>query len=90
VDIDQHASDDQDSRVAQPNQNEAPLPKDDQSAVDEDMTDVDATNSVSTEHPAAGGNGGIDEPAAKPLVHDPENTDNEPRGVPASDPESGA
>lgn len=30
---------------------EVPLPPDDEAPVEEDMSDVDATNSVSTEHP---------------------------------------
>ncbi|MBS4080902.1 hypothetical protein [Pseudomonas rustica] len=34
-------------------QPEAPLPADDESPLDEDMTDVDAANSVSSEHPPA-------------------------------------
>ncbi|MFJ7315523.1 hypothetical protein ACIQVE_22750 [Pseudomonas sp. NPDC098747] len=32
-------------------QPEIPLPSDDEAAVDEDMSDVDANNSVSSEHP---------------------------------------
>lgn len=32
-------------------QPENPLPSDDEAAVDEDMSDVDANNSVSSEHP---------------------------------------
>jgi hypothetical protein len=34
-------------------QPEVPLPADDESPLDEDMTDVDAANSVSSEHPPA-------------------------------------
>ncbi|WP_264082156.1 MULTISPECIES: hypothetical protein [Pseudomonas] len=30
---------------------DVPLPPDDEAPVDEDMADVDATNSVATEHP---------------------------------------
>lgn len=33
-------------------ESEAPLPADDESSVDEEMLDVDAVNSVSSEHPA--------------------------------------
>lgn len=34
------------------NETEVPLPADDEAPVDEEMADVDANNSVSSEHPA--------------------------------------
>jgi len=34
-----------------PNEAEVPLPADDEAPVDEEMADVDANNSVSSEHP---------------------------------------
>ncbi|MHC8321151.1 hypothetical protein ACYZT4_10700 [Pseudomonas sp. GB2N2] len=67
---------------------EAPLPADDESPVDEEMLDVDAVNSVSSEHPEAGTRGRDDDPDADPQMNDQD--DNETRGLPASDPESGA
>jgi hypothetical protein len=51
------------------------------------MLDVDAVNSVSSEHPEAGTKS-HDDPDADPQMNDQE--DSEARGVPASDPESGA
>jgi hypothetical protein len=69
------------------NEPEAPLMADDQSPIDEEMLDVDAVNSVSSEHPEAGTKS-HDDPDADPQMNDQE--DSEARGVPASDPESGA
>ena len=54
------------------------------------MTDVDASNSVSSEHPEAGRSGRVDNPDADPQMNDQDETDSEVRGMPASDPESGA
>ncbi|VVP89723.1 hypothetical protein PS918_03114 [Pseudomonas fluorescens] len=71
------------------NQSEVLLPSDDESPVDEDMADVAATNSVSSEHPEAGTNGHADDPDADPQLNDQDDV-KEARGVPASDPESGA
>ncbi|WP_085731216.1 MULTISPECIES: hypothetical protein [unclassified Pseudomonas] len=69
---------------------EVPLPPDDDAPVDEDMTDVDATNSVATDHPEPGS----DIRAGKSAQNDAPNVQDvdvkEPRGMPASDPESGA
>ena len=69
---------------------EAPLLPDDEAPVDEDMTDVDAVNSVSTDHPEPGSSGDSREPekTEAPYVQDVDVK--EPRGLPASDPESGA
>ena len=69
---------------------EVPLPPDDEAPVDEGMTDVDAHNSVSSEHPEAGQSGRVDNPDADPQMDDPDENDKEARGMPASDPESGA
>lgn len=69
---------------------EVPLPPDDEAPVDEDMTDVDANNSVSSEHPEAGQSGRVDNPDADPQMNDQDENDKEARGMPASDPESGA
>jgi hypothetical protein len=66
---------------------EVPLPADDEASVDEEMADVDANNSVSSEYPKAGTNG--DEDAA-PRMDDQDEHDKEARDMPASDPESGA
>lgn len=71
-------------------ESEAPLPADDESPVDEEMLDVDAVNSVSSEHPEAGTSGGVDDPDADPQMNDQGEDDKQPRGMPASDPESGA
>jgi hypothetical protein len=54
------------------------------------MTDVDANNSVSSEHPEAGQSGRVDNPDADPQMDDQDENDKEARGMPASDPESGA
>ncbi|MCP1500966.1 hypothetical protein J2Y86_005673 [Pseudomonas migulae] len=62
---------------------EIPLQSDDEAPVDQDMTDVEANNSVSSEHPDAGKSGRVDN-------SDQDEDDKEARGMPASDPESGA
>lgn len=72
------------------NEPEVPLPADDEAPVEEDMSDVDANNSVSSEHPEAGKSGRVDDPDADPLMNDQDEDDKEARGLPASDPESGA
>ena len=72
------------------NQYEVPLPTDDEAPVDADMADVDATNSVSSEHPKAGTNSHVDNPDNDPQMNDQDENDKEARGMPASDPESGA
>jgi hypothetical protein len=72
------------------NQYEVPLPPDDEAPVDEDMADVDATNSVSSEHPQSGTNSRADDPDADPQMNELGEGEKEQRGVPASDPESGA
>jgi hypothetical protein len=71
-------------------QPEVPLPPDDEAPVDGDMTDVNAINSVSSEHPQAGKNSRVDDPDADPQMNDQDENDKEARGMPASDPESGA
>ncbi|RON86773.1 hypothetical protein BK668_18620 [Pseudomonas fluorescens] len=62
---------------------EVPLPADDEAPLEEDMTDVDAVNAVSKEHPGSGDNGSFSDSDSSDDVK-------EPRGVPASDPEAGA
>ncbi|MFJ2693137.1 hypothetical protein [Pseudomonas sp. NPDC087336] len=69
---------------------EVPLPPDDEAPVDEEMTDVNANDSVSSEHPVAGQSGRVDDPDAAPQMNDQDENDKEARGLPASDPESGA
>lgn len=69
---------------------EVPLPADDESPVDEDMADVAATNSVSSEHPEAGTASRVANPKADPQMNDQDENEQEARGMPASDPESGA
>lgn len=69
---------------------EVPLPPDDEAPVDEEKTDVNANNSVSGEHPVAGQRGRVDDPDAAPQMNDQDENDKEARGLPASDPESGA
>nr|WP_085686916.1 MULTISPECIES: hypothetical protein [unclassified Pseudomonas] len=66
-----------------PRQDESPipLPPDDEAPLEEDMIDVTVTNSVAAEHPQDGNS------ASGPDVDD---ETKEPRGMPASDPESGA
>ncbi|EPA93997.1 hypothetical protein [Pseudomonas sp. G5(2012)] len=63
-----------DPRKDQP---QVPLPPNDEAPVDDDMTDVAANNSVSSEHPQEG-------------TSAQDENDQEARGLPASDPESGA
>ena len=72
------------------NDPEVPLPADDESPVDEDMADVAATDSVSIEHPGAGTNSRVANPDADPQMSDRDENEQEARGMPASDPESGA
>jgi hypothetical protein len=69
---------------------QVPLPPDDEAPVDEDMADVDANNSVSSEYPESGKSGRFDDPDADPQMNDQGEDDKEARGMPASDPESGA
>jgi hypothetical protein len=69
---------------------EVPLPPDDEAPVDEEMTDVNANDSVSSEHPVAGQSGRVDDPDAAQQMSDQDENDKEARGLPASDPESGA
>jgi hypothetical protein len=54
------------------------------------MADVAATDSVSSEHPKAGTNSHVDNPDNDPQMNDQDENDKEARGMPASDPESGA
>lgn len=72
------------------NQYEVPLPPDDEAPVDEDMADVAAIDSVSSEHPKAGTNSHVDNPDNDPQMNDQDEIDKEARGMPANDPESGA
>jgi|Hof3ISUMetaT_12_FD_contig_91_38072_length_9004_multi_6_in_0_out_0_3 hypothetical protein len=71
-------------------QPEVPLPPDDEAPIEEDMTDVAANNSVPSEHPQTGSSARLDDPDANPPTNDQDEIDKEARGVPASDPESGA
>ncbi|CAI8933499.1 MatE family transporter [Pseudomonas serboccidentalis] len=64
---------------------EVPLPPDDEAPVEEDMSDVDAANSVTREHPDSGSKSGATDPSGE--LGD---GIKEPRNMPASDPESGA
>ncbi|CAI8734523.1 MatE family transporter [Pseudomonas sp. IT-P4] len=60
---------------------EVPLPPHDEAPVDEDMTNVDANNSVSSEYPEVGQSGRVDNPKAAPqMVHQDEN-DKEARSI---------
>lgn len=63
---------------------EVPLPRDDETPVEEDMSDVGAADSVASEHPESGSNNTANEPGGEP------DGTKEPRNMPASDPESGA
>lgn len=74
----------------QRNESEVPLPPDDEAPVEEELFDVNANNNVSSEHPQAGSNGRVDDPDADQQMNDQDENPKEPRGVPASDPESGA
>ncbi|RON86774.1 hypothetical protein BK668_18625 [Pseudomonas fluorescens] len=64
---------------------EVPLPPDDEAPIEEDMSDVDAANSVAREHPDSGSKSGATDPSGE-LGDETK----EPRNMPASDPESGA
>jgi len=65
-----------------------PLPPDDEAPLEEYMSDVAANNSVGSEHPQGGnGSGSAD---ANPQSTAKDDEDREARGLPASDPESGA
>ncbi len=72
------------------NESEVPLAPDDETPVEEELSDVDANNSVSSEHPEAGSNSRVDDPDSDPQMNDPDENVKENRGVPAADPESGA
>jgi hypothetical protein len=71
-------------------ESEVPLPADDEAPVDEEMVDVDAVNSVTSEYPEAGKSDHVDDPVVEPPMNVQDENDKEARGVPASDPESGA
>jgi len=62
-------------------ESQVPLPPDDATPVEEELSDVEANNSVSSEHPGSGRSGRADDQGDDANEH--------PRG-PASDPESGA
>lgn len=47
-------------------ESEVPLPADDEAPVDEEMVDVDAANSVTSEYPEAGKSGRVDDPVVDP------------------------
>lgn len=64
---------------------EVPLPPDDEAPIEEDMSDVDAANSVASEHPDSGSKSDATHPSGEPG-----DGTKEPRNMPASDPESGA
>ncbi|UUJ40871.1 hypothetical protein L1A22_00685 [Pseudomonas extremaustralis] len=84
---------------------EVSLPPEDESPVEEEMDDVDANNSVSSEHPNPSGASSRrdvrrdnqlkegapipDDPGINPCLGDDKESQRSP-GVPASDPESGA
>lgn len=72
------------------NESEVPLPPDDATPVEEELSDVEANNSVSSEHPESGSSGRTDDPDVDPPMNDQGGDVNEPRRGPASDPESGA
>ncbi len=74
----------------QRNEPEVPQPSDDEAPVEKELSDVEANNTVSSEHPGSGSNGRVDHPDADPHMNDQDESAKEPRGVPASDPESGA
>lgn len=73
----------------EPNWNhyEVPLKPDDEAPVEEDMSDVAATDSVASEHPGSSTHSRVDNPDTDPQMND---QDDEARDMPASDPESGA
>lgn len=69
---------------------EVPLTPEDQAPVEQDMTEVDAFSSVAGQREGAESPGQTDDPDVDPQLNDREDDEMEPRGVPASDPESGA
>ncbi|UFQ02766.1 hypothetical protein KJY40_14085 [Pseudomonas fitomaticsae] len=73
-----------------PRKDESPVPlsSDDEAPVEQDMSDVAANNSVSAEHPQDGSS--LADNGAGPQSPDKDDEDREARGLPASDPESGA
>ncbi|MNJ41705.1 hypothetical protein D3C77_366380 [compost metagenome] len=72
------------------NESEVPLPPDDATPVEEELSDVEANNSVSSEHPKSGSSGRADDTDADWHTEDQGDDANEPRRGPASDAESGA
>lgn len=83
-------TDNQTGHGSKPDVPEVPLPADDEAPVEEELSDVDANNSVSSEHPPTGSTSRASEPDVDPQLNDQGEDAKEPRGVPASDPESGA
>ncbi|QHF28056.1 hypothetical protein [Pseudomonas sp. R32] len=75
-----------DSRRDEP---EVPLPPDDETPVEQELSDMHTNHSQPTERPQAVNKGRTDQPDADSQMND-QDENKEPRGVPASDPESGA
>ncbi len=71
-------------------ESEIPLPPDDATPVEEELSDVEANNSVSSEHPESGTSRRANGPEADSPAGNQGDNANEPRRGPASDPESGA
>lgn len=71
-------------------ESESPLPPDDATPIEEELSDVQANNSVSSEYPESGSSGRADDPDADSQMDGQDSDANEPRRGPASDPESGA
>lgn len=69
---------------------EVPLTPEDQAPVGQDMTEVDAFRYVAGQRERSESPSQTDDPDVDPQLNDREEDEREPRGVPASDPESGA
>ncbi|QBF26763.1 hypothetical protein EXN22_14060 [Pseudomonas tructae] len=67
-----------------------PLTPDDETPVEEELSDVEANNSVSREHPAPGSSSHVDSLGGAAPSNDQAGLEKEPRNMPASDPEAGA
>ncbi|WP_423204027.1 hypothetical protein [Pseudomonas kribbensis] len=78
-----HTTDNQTGQAPTRDEPEVPMPPYDEAPIEEDMSDVEAANSVASEHPESGRDAGTAD-------DDDQNREKESRNGPASDPEAGA
>lgn len=78
-----NTTDNQTGQAPKRDKSEVPMPPDDEAPIEEDMSDVEAANSVASEYPESGRD-------ASTADADDQNREKESHNGPASDPEAGA